>query len=431
MNEIRNKIVSHKYFVGIVILFLFQIFFRFYHLIQWASFDWDQTNHAWAAIRILTAHKYPLVGMMAKGNSGMFIGPLYYYLVAIFYFLTNLNPIASPILAACTGLVCFYVVYNVSKRIFDEHVAFYSCFVYTFSIYVIHYERSQELTNFLAPLSFLAFYFLYRVITGQPRYLIHLALSVGLLFHIHFTAIFFPIIIFFSLPLFPKKKETWKYFGISLLIFFIFLIPPMVYYVQIHDPNATGKYALYFSEYYHGLHFTRILQLTHDAFIEFYAILQTPYRFIGDAVWIFVPIFSIVYFRKSPSKNSLKLLYLIGLWIAIPWLVFATYRGELTDYYFSVQLYIAAMMFGYLTNRIIENKYILIRILICVFWLYFAYANVVEFSQYQIGSLVRNTSNVEKAVQESKPIQFTEGDPESYIYYYFMVTQKHIAPYRM
>ena len=48
-------------------------------------FGYDQVDNAWAAKNIIINHWYPLVGMVAKANSGIYIGPVYYYLIAVFY----------------------------------------------------------------------------------------------------------------------------------------------------------------------------------------------------------------------------------------------------------------------------------------------------------------------------------------------------------
>ena len=81
------------------ILFVFHVFFRFYGFEEKHGFSWDQVDNAWAAKNILVEHKFPLVGMVAKQNSGFYIGPMYYYYVAFFYLLTNLDPIASVFIA--------------------------------------------------------------------------------------------------------------------------------------------------------------------------------------------------------------------------------------------------------------------------------------------------------------------------------------------
>lgn len=437
MFEATNKtttmkfIRKHFYIIILALIFGLHIFFSFYNLERWASFDWDQIDNAWAALRILVAHKYPLIGMVAKANSGMYIGPLYYYLVALFYSLTRLNPIASPLLAGCTSIFSFFVLYYVSKQLFNEKTSLIACCIYTFSEFIIRSERSQWPVNFVAPLSLLTLYFLYKVVRGDPSKILPLAFVIGLSFQTHFTAIFYPLIILFSLPLFPKIKSTWKYIGLGLVIFLLFFAPQIMYYSQSKNTGSVGNYSKYFQTYYHGFHARRVLQLAHDAFIEFESVLNTPYRMLRNAVFFYIPIFIALYLITDKNKDKWKLPYLLCLWIIIPWFVFATYAGELTDYYFLMQLYIAVVVFAYITNWILDRKNILMTLLTCFFWIYFAYANVSLFFQTKDGDLKKNVPIVLQAVHGGRYIHFADGDPQSYFYYYLMYTQKHIKPYRL
>ena len=269
-----KQLFTDKSAIIVFVLLLFHIFFIFYQLKLRASFGWDQVDNAWAAIRILREHRYPLLGMVAKQNSGMYIGPLYYYLVAIFYYLTQLNPIASPLLAACTAIFSFFVIFFVSNGLFGKRVAVLSCFIYTVSSFIIQTEHNQWPVNFVAPISLLIFYFLFLSFTKDVKYLLHTAVWAGLAFHIHFTAIFYPLIIICTLPLLPKSRKTILYVLFSLIIITVIQTPQIIYYFQ--HRLAANNYASYFQTYYQGLHLRRVLQLAHDAFIEFQAILDIP-----------------------------------------------------------------------------------------------------------------------------------------------------------
>ena len=403
----------------------------FYKLESWTTFGWDQVDNAWAAVRILITHKYPLVGMVAKGNSGLYMGPLYYYLVAIFYFFTRFDPIASPILAGCTALFSFWVIYGVSRRLFNEKVALISCFIYTFSSSIIQAERMQWPVNFIAPVSLLIFYFLYKVMTGNVKYIIHLAVTVGLSFHIHFTSIFYPIIILLSLPFIPSNKKTWQYLLVAIGIFIVFIIPQAIYYIQIYNQNSSGNYTGYFQTYYHGFHLQRMLQISHDAFIKFQSILEKPYTMLRNAVFFYIPLFFAAYRQKRQNTHWVKLFYLITLWILVPWIVFTTYSGEISDYYFSLQLYLAVIVFGYLTLWIWETKKIILRAAIGMFWLYFALANIQIFFNTDHGNLIEDRMKVQQSIDRGQLINFTEGDPKSYLEFYYLYTQHKPLPFKL
>jgi 4-amino-4-deoxy-L-arabinose transferase-like glycosyltransferase len=423
--------IKNKHVILLLVIFICHIFFRFYNLETWGNFGWDQVDNAWAAARILTIHKYPLIGMVAKLNSGIYIGPLYYYLVALVYFFTGGNPVASPILAGLTGIFCFWVIYYVGKNLFNKHIALVACIIYTFSSFIIHSERIQWPVNFIAPIALLVFYYLYRVTQGEFRYLIHLAIVVGLSFHSHFTAIFYPIIIILSLPLFPWSKKIWKYILAFLIIIFTLNAFQLVYYVQQINSDNTGKYFNYFQTYYHGFHMRRIIQLVHDAFIKFQQIIEIPYKQARNAILFVVPVFVFLFLRTEQGKNKLKFLYILTLWILVPWFVFATYSGEISDYYFSLQLYPAICIFAYITVWLWNTKRVILRVCLVAFWLYYAVANAQVFINTQEETYIKDQNIAAQAVDSGKYINFVEGDPKSYWYFYLYHKKTGKFPYEM
>jgi len=103
----------------LVVLFLIHIFFRFYQLEARASLGWDQIDSAWAAKSIVIDRHVPLQGPVAKGNTGIYMGPLYYYLIAPVYWATGMDPIASPIFGAITATINAVIVYWVTKKMFS------------------------------------------------------------------------------------------------------------------------------------------------------------------------------------------------------------------------------------------------------------------------------------------------------------------------
>jgi 4-amino-4-deoxy-L-arabinose transferase-like glycosyltransferase len=415
----------------LLLIFICHLFFRFYNLEKWANFGWDQVDNAWAAVRILTVHKYPLLGMVAKQNSGMYIGPLYYYLTAIFYYFTRLDPIASPLLAGATGIFSFFVIYYVSKNLFSKNVSLISCGIYTFSSFIIRSERMQWPVNFIAPLSLLVFFYLYQVMQGKFKYTIHLALVTGLSFHVHFTSLFYPIIIFLSLPFIPWNKSVIKYLFTSILLFVALFAFQILYYFQQKTTGGMQNYTQYIQTYYHGFHMRRVLQISHDAFIKFQQIFETPYPYLRNAVFFYIPAFALTYLRTEKKKNTLKLLYLIILWILTPWFIFATYSGEISDYYFASSLYLAIVILAYLTHWIWNNTHIALRVVLVAFWMYWGVANIQVFLNTHEGNLAKTRIAAQKAIDSNTYFNFTEGDPQSYIYYYLLYMGKKPLPYRM
>jgi len=252
-----------------------------------------------------------------------------------------------------------------------------------------------------------------------------LAVAVGFAFNLHFTAIFFPIIIFLSLPLFPRTKKTIKYILLSFPLFIIWIIPNLIYSVLNIDYNSNAQG--YFSTYYHGFHLKRFMQITGDALIQFnpYLVLDKikPFKII------LIPLFILVYFKKNIKSEKKKFIYLLVLWFLVPWLIFAIYSGEISDYYFSINRFLVLTMLSYLISLLWNMKNILVKILVTIFLLVYAYYAVNQYLPYSDeGSFYNRDQKAKQAVDQNRRIEFQVGVPESYLYYYYM-RQKGIEVY--
>jgi len=412
------SIWTHQYWltVSFLLLLLAHIFFQFYNLYPWIQFGWDQTDSAWAAKRIIIDHGLPLIGSVAKGNTGIFVGPLYYYYISIFYWFTNMSPIASPIAAGVASIITFIGLFFLVKKIFSPQVALIAVSIDTFSSFIIFGDRVQWQVSFVPIISVLIFYALYRVLQGRVKFIILLALGIGLSLQAHFTSVFYFPILFLTLPFFPRRKSTILYSIIGVGIIFLFFLPIIISNAQQHNSQASSL-ANYLHTYYHGFHLRRVLQLTHDAFIEYILILR--FQFVNYICAIFLPLFSLIYYLRNRNRNSIFLIYLCWLWFLIPWLAFSTYSGELTNYYFYMTRPIVLMTIGYLTYVLILQRYFVVRLAIIGFWALYLYTNTLDFSSHQSYGLIDADKIARTHVQTGKPILPNQNIPESYLYWLY------------
>jgi 4-amino-4-deoxy-L-arabinose transferase-like glycosyltransferase len=413
---------KNKYLITVFIIFLFELFLRFYQMDLKNPFGYDQVDNAWAAKNIIVNHWFPLVGMVAKGNSNIYIGPIYYYLIAVVYWIFNLNPIASAVFAGLTSIFTFWVIFFVSRKFFSKEVALIAVFINTFFLPGIIFDRVQWPVNFIPGISLLIFYVLYRITQGDVKKIVALSILVGVSFSVHFTSIFYPIIIILALPFFPRNKQTVKYILLSIPLFMVWLVPNVVY--QIQQKSAGANFTAYLHTYYHGFHLTRVIQLTGDALIQFNAYSfwdkLTPLKLFT------LPIFFLIYLYKSVKKERLVFCYLVLLWFVVPWFIFATYSGELSDYYFAINRFIALLIVSYFFVRVWMIKTIIPKIAVIVVLLYIAVFNFINYLPFKDNSLSEREKKILQ--QESQRIEFQVGVPDSYIYYYYM-RQRGIDPY--
>lgn len=410
------KIKLDLAFFVLVFIFALNLFLRFYELETKSPFGWDQVIGAWEAKNIIIDHRFPILGYQAKLNSGFYIGPFYYYLIIPFYFFTGLDPIASPIIAGFTSIFIFWILFYVVKNIFSINTALIAVFINTVSIYSTVFERTQWNVNFIPIISLLIFYSLYKILTGNEKYILLLGISLGFFFHLHLTAIFFLFIIALILPIFPRTKNSLKYIFISLPLFLILMLPALLAFLL---GNKIGSGAMqYGNTYFLGVHLRRVMQLTGEAFIQFESFLMLDA--IKPLKFILIPLFIFVYLYRNLSKEKIILCYLVLIWFLVPWFIMSTYGGELTDYYFSANRFIALMVISFLLSKLFLSKYLLARIALILLMIYYSIFNLNQFMLFKSGNnLSDERRKVSEAISKGELIEFKEGLAGPYLYYLY------------
>lgn len=407
---------KNKLLIIVLVIFILELFLRFYQIDQRSPFGYDQVDNAWAAKNIIVDHSFPLVGFVAKGNSGIYIGPLYYYLIAIVYLIFDLNPISSGIFAGITSIFTFWSIFYVVKKLFSWKIAIIAVFINTIAFNAIMFDVIQTPVNFIPGISILIFYFLYKVITEDTKYLIPLSVIIGLSFHVHFTSIFYPIIVLSASIFFMWNRKTLWHILISIPLCLIWFVPNII--AQINGNSQGSHLVSYISTYYHGFHLRRMIQLIGDAIIQFDSYLF--FDRIKPLKIIILPLFFLVYFWKSISKDKLKFSYLVILWFLVPWVVFTVYSGEISDYYFRMSAPIALMIISYLIFRLFSSINLILKIIMVFIFSYYVFSNMNQLLNYKGTGFRQSEKYILELIKKGEEMGYKQGSSESYIYYYYM-----------
>lgn len=414
LTSVKSFLATYWSWAVLGIIFCLFIFTRTYQLLDRSGFGWDQTTIAWAVKHLLVDHQLQLIGMPAKLNTGFYIGPLYYYYAAIFFWLTNLDPIASPLMTVCTAIINFFIIFFVVKKLFNKSIALVAVSILTTSSFLINADRTQWPVTFIPSIAILIFYALYKAITKSPRYLLLLGLFIGISFHIHFTSVFFPIYTALALPLMKRNRQTFVYLLGGIGISVLFLIPNIIFSLETN--NSSGNHLIYYIsstfQMFHGRHF---LQLLHDAFIQFDLIFSLGWfsRFVPLILLACLYILAV----KNASTQTRIVAYLIGIWVLVPWIAFTLYTGELTDYYFSVTRPIALTSGAFLIVWLWQRKHFIWKIALFCFLSYALYSNIINFLSPQHGTFLDVAKRAQDTIKAGQTIQYSEGVPEAYFYY--------------
>jgi hypothetical protein len=320
------------------------------------------------------------------------------------------------VFVAVVSCITFWILYYVVCRIFNGCIAAISLFIYTFSLTVLVADRVPWPVVFIPLTSLLIFYFLYNILQGRVRYLIALAMTIGFAFHTHFTAVYYVVIVLACVPFIWMKKDGLKYSVIAIPFFLIWLVPNIISEFQskfAYGNNMTG----YLQTYFHGFHLVRVVQLINDAVIEFESIISfKQLRFLH----IILPLlFMVLVYLREKDKRYI-ILFLFALWIIVPWFVMATYKGEISNYYFSITIPIAVIAFAYISYWIIKLPYFIAGIALCTFGIFWASQNIKEFKVSSFSKMPVYRETAKQAVRGGKKIEFSEYDPLPYLYEFYL-----------
>ena len=217
----------NKTLVVLVIILLLGLFFRTYKLEIFYPWGHDQDLFAWIAKDIMIDGHFRLIGQETS-VTGVFIGPLFYYLMAFSMAIFNMNPMAANIPTTIISLLTIFSIYFVFEKFFSKKVGLIGAFLYSASPGIILLDRwvvPTQTTN-LWCIWFL--FVCFSVIKGKFP-LIILGILMGLIWHVHVA--FIPLLILLPICFWLSSKNGYKFkinfksFLISISMFFILTLP--------------------------------------------------------------------------------------------------------------------------------------------------------------------------------------------------------------
>jgi 4-amino-4-deoxy-L-arabinose transferase-like glycosyltransferase len=389
LKEIQKYIIRHKVEIGIlIVILLVAAVLRLYRISDYMTFLGDEGRDAIVAKDILQGN-FTLLGPRASAGD-FFLGPIYYYLMAPFLFLTNLDPVGPAIMVALFGIATVFLVYYVGLKFFNEKAGLMAASLYAVSPLVIAYSRSSWNPNLMPFFSLLMLYLLYFGVKKQKDKVFFLVgLLLGIAMQLHYLSVFLGVIIFMFVLLgelmLPKKKIFIRYvthYGLLFVGFIVGLSPFLAFEIRHGFQNTRTIFKFIFEDN------AAKVYLPHHSFVN--NALDVFFRLFGRLVTMFPPPEQI---SASPHpylqlwqivtiiialcaigvllfiKDKLKVL-LLGLWLFFGVFLFGIYKQAIYDYYFGFMFPLPFLLVGgFLSKSSDLKKYKRLGILIsiCIF----------------------------------------------------------------
>ena len=352
-------------FEVLTILIFIGVLLRFYNLRNNIQFDFDQENSLAFPAKSILIDKHPTLIGPKTGIGDLYIEPLYYYLVALFYGLFHLDPIAGVLLADTLSLFTIFFGFILVKKLFNIACAYYFALVWGCSSFILFIDRTPWNPNLLPISSLLVFSGLWMLLYLN-KLSGWLTISLGLILGLnsHFSVIFLIIIVFIVTLL--NRKIVNKFSILSFLMIILSLSPLIIFNFR-HSLLLQQNLIKFVTMSTPGIMpaFNKIIPLT-------LYLLETIGRVILSDIpsWktqiagIFY-IIALIYYSSDSQISKFNKVFTI--YLAVYLLGFTIYQGSIPNYYFLGIIPPASIGYALLISRIFQKIPLFLVLVILIY----------------------------------------------------------------
>ncbi|HET7098716.1 MAG TPA: glycosyltransferase family 39 protein [Patescibacteria group bacterium] len=376
MGKIKNWIKANpKEFWILFAILILSAFLRLYKIDQYMTFLGDEGRDVIIVRRFLTELHPPLIGPgTSVGN--MYLGPLYYYMMAPALLIANFSPVGPAIQIALLGVLTVLFVWFVGRSWFGKTSGLIAAGLYAISPTVITFSRSSWNPNIMPFFALLCIWSVWKVWSsstkaseGQEKWLIVLGISFAFVLQSHYLGLLLAptLFIFWLLSLLEtrhRKQDLKKFINLSLVSFFLFLAlmsPLLIFDIRHGWTNFLAIKSFLVTRDAIGLplsvYFSKVGSTALMLFTNLIAI-KTIY--LGISI-IFLSVILLVWVLKKRLFHSPYAL--IFTWLTTGVLGVAYYNGPVYDHYLEFLFPIPFLIVGIIIQFIFGGKNKILKIL--------------------------------------------------------------------
>lgn len=366
LHGIKSFVSANKIeFVLLCFVIVVALVSRLWNIEGYLTFLGDEGRDVIIVRRFVTMGDIMLVGPGTSiGN--MYLGPMYYYMMAPFLALFGLSPVGPAVGVALLGVATVFLLWFVARIWFGRYIAFTSALLYAISPVVIVYSRSSWNPNIMPFFALFCIFSIWKVWRdGKLNWLVWGGLSMAAVLQSHYLGLLlqpvfwiFLFLSFFGLTKLKiadltslkivfskivKQKTLLREFFVKLtlgLLGFAALMSPLVIFDARHGFRNANSLIKFFTE-----------RQTTVSFRPWNAIPEIPFHFektisrmltAGDMqlarfIALFIAVaFVIQLFRTKLSVKNIQpaAIFLIFVWLISAYIGFGLYKQEIYDHYF-------------------------------------------------------------------------------------------------
>lgn len=344
-------------------------FCRLYRISDYMTFLGDEGRDVIVVRRLLTQGHPPLIGPGTSiGN--MYLGPLYYYMMAPALLIANFSPVGPAVQIAILGVITVWLVWYVGQGWFGKTAGLIAAGLYAISPVVIIYSRSSWNPNIMPFFALLSMFSVWKVWRDHKvGWLIVLGISYAAVLQSHYLGLLLaPTIGIFWLLFMkniwkdlPLRKLAFRY-SLYAVILFLLLMSPLFFFDLRHNwMNFKAMYTFFTvrQETVSIKPWTAIpklpemldlLDLSVVAAKNSIASVITSVIIAAGIIWVFVR----SYFKKKNFKIPAEYWFLLS-WIGFGLIGFGLYKQNIYDHYFGFIFVVPFLFIGSFISMLISD----------------------------------------------------------------------------
>lgn len=369
MAKVNLKISKELWLLGLILGV--GAFLRLYKIDQYMTFLGDEGRDVLIVSRFVKHFDLMLVGPgTSVGN--MYLGPLYYYLMAPSLLLAGFSPVGPAVQIAILGVATVAFVWWIGRQWWDKTAGLVAAALYAVAPTVIVYSRSSWNPNIMPFFALLCIYAIWRVWTKYEfKWLIVLGVAYALVLQSHYlglllapTLFLFWFLTFRNLRLIRNSSlEIGHFLRKSLFGFLIFagLMSPLVIFDTRHGWRNFAAIKTFFTVREETISIKpwnaipKIWPIFNKAVTDLVAAGNKP---IGFVVSLVLSVFIVwLILRQRKLAVSHQPLAIVLVWLGFALFGLGLYKGAIYDHYFGF-FFAAPFLFlgGLVQTLLTDNK---------------------------------------------------------------------------
>jgi len=329
------KLLLRKIYPILIIALCLGLFMRTYQSTARFLYAHDNDLASWIVKDVVIDHHLRLIGQETSAK-GIFIGPLFYYLLIPFYLVSHMDPIGSLAYSQIISLASIVSLFYVMYRLYNPKTAGIAALLYAGSYLISQTEREVVPTTSVMLWSIWFFYSVNLIFQGKKSGILIAAILLGLVWHINLALFLLSPIIILGVFLNHQKFHVSDLLK-PLIILIIMCIPLFIFETRhsfIQTKSLTNTIFSIFNETHQPMQ-SLSSKISH---VITYASKNATRIFIVPEInltegliplSLFLLLLLLLFTKKIPGYTGIIFILWMGLYI----LFFTLHPINLSEYY--------------------------------------------------------------------------------------------------